>query len=121
MPHLRFIQAVVCAVALIAQTTVLPLAHARHTASTDGHARLAAASHAGDGVHRADTASPAHNPASCQLCATAAHARAGIVPVQVDAPAPRDVAAPLPDARAYAADPLTLGATAPRAPPILSA
>ena len=66
-----------CVAALLIQTTVLPLAHAVHAGS---------ASRVGAAAQRAATVdtpriAPAHDAATCLLCTTLAHGRAGSVPV----------------------------------------
>jgi hypothetical protein len=110
-------RALLCVVALLIQTTVLPLAHAAHVGSGSRVSAVA---------QRAATAGPArvaaaHDTATCLLCATLAHGRAASVPVAGIALALHAaLGAPL-VTMAVVPDIATRAAHGPRAPPALSA
>jgi hypothetical protein len=74
-------------VALLAQESLLPLAHASHHLSA---AVLATSAHSGGRSVTAEiriaNASSAHDSASCLLCNALAHGRTGVLAVMLSAP-----------------------------------
>lgn len=111
----RFViaRAALCAVAVLTQTTIVPVAHALHIDSS----RAPAAA----GLHRDAGGAAAHDAATCALCATLTQCRADRAPVGWHAPA----LLPVPGAPAVVSVLVIAGAartaSGPRAPPILSA
>jgi hypothetical protein len=116
VPH-----ALICAAALLVQSTLLPLLHGEHGAAA-GMERALTFAHAGGAaepeLHDDDCAPPAsHDAATCQLCATLSGAGAALAPdaVRVGAPldlSARDVVSTAPPARTTAR-----GIAASRGPP----
>ena len=115
-------RAVLCAVALLLQALVLPLAHAQHVSALRPAGAVFAAGHDnGPAVIRPSTARPAaHDAATCSLCATMAHGRTGTLSMPLGARLGHGaVLVPPPAALLVRACGLRL-TSAPRAPPSLS-
>jgi hypothetical protein len=114
-----------CALALLVQATVLPLAHSRHAGGAGeahGVARVSASGAAAAPVlHDARPAAAPHDAASCPLCATVAHARIGVAAPTCSAPLGALPPWLLHGAAVALGDRLPLAAGGPRAPPFFSA
>jgi len=114
-----------CAAALLANATLVPLLHAQHGGAVSLEQALGFASRAPQAAGPGQIAAaehggrPAHEAAACPLCATLAQARAAIAAPAIEVGG-ASIAAPAPAPRAEsksAAPDLTRGA--PRAPPAL--
>lgn len=109
--------AVLCALGLLVQAALLPLAHTHHVAAFGPRDVTAAA---GETTVRRPSAVPAHDGTTCNLCATLAHGRTGTMSGAVTAPLAQRTFGALAPACAVRWVVTALRAAAPRAPPVLS-
>lgn len=111
----RFViaRAVLCAVALVSQATLVPVAHALHADASRAHAAA--------GLHRDAGGAAAHDAATCALCATLAQCRADRAPVAWRAPVLLQVPGAAAVVSLLVIPAAARTASGPRAPPNLSA
>lgn len=116
-------RALICALALVAQSTLLPLLHGLH----GGAARLEHAlafAHAGGavepGLHDDGCVpAPSHDAATCALCATLAGSGTALAPDAVRIAAPSELTAPDSAPRAVFGPAPSRHQATPRGPPAL--